>query len=197
MTTLKKTFTKLWLVGALLLLVPSLSGCREETNGNPATQPETEEAKSAADLLPIQQFFDYRLVETNAGVRNWVLDSDLMNKYSGQRDVELITVHIDFYKGGAQFSTLTADSGLANLQTNNIFTWGNVVVVTEDGRKLETEELYFDNETELIYNDVFDRFTRDGDVIEGIGLEATPDLEYIEIKQRVEADVLDNEQHQR
>ncbi len=66
-----------------------------------------------------------------------------------------------------------------------------MVVVTNDGRRLETEELFFDNETQLIHNDVFDRFTRDGDVVTGIGLEATPDLEYIEIKQRVEAEVED------
>ena len=197
MAMLRNFFTTAFLIGTLLLLVSAFSGCREETEPGATTEPETEQTKMAADLLPIQQFFDYRLVETNAGIRNWVLVSDLMNKYSGQKDVELVTVHIDFYQEGAHFSTLTADSGLANLQTKNIFTWGDVVVVTEDGRKLETQELYFDNETQLIYNDVFDRFTRDGDVIEGIGLEATPDLEYIEIKQRVEADVLDNEQHQR
>lgn len=184
-----------FLTGILLvILLTSLAGCQDDANSGPTSDEiAAEEArKAAADLLPIQQFFDYQLVETNAGVRNWVLDSDLMNKYTGQRDAELITVHIDFFKNGSHFSTLTADSGLANLQTKNIFTWGGVVVLTNDGRKLETEELYFDNETQLIYNDVFDRFTRDGDIIEGIGLEATPDLEYIEIKQRVEADVLDN-----
>ena len=133
------------------------------------------------------------MVESNAGIRQWVLVSDLMNKYAGQPEMELITVHLDFYKNGEHFSTLTSDSGTADLNTNDIFTWGNVVVINNDGRQLETEELYFDNETQLIHNDVFDRFTREGDVIEGIGLEATPDLEYIEIKQRVEADVLDSE----
>ncbi len=193
MTMFRKIISSIMIFGAFLLLTIPVAGCRDDNQSNPTTEPETDKETSAADTRPIQQFFDYRLVESNAGIRNWVLDSDLMNKYSGQRDVELITVHIDFYKEGAHFSTLTSDSGLANLQTNNIFTWGDVVVVTQDGRKLETEELYFDNETQLIHNDVFDRFTREGDVIEGIGLEATPDLEYIEIKQRVEADVLDSE----
>jgi len=177
-------------LGILLVLGLVLAaGCaaEKETPDQPVTVP-----KDVREL-PQQQFFDYRLVETNAGVRKWVLVSDQMNKYSDQRDVELITVHIDFYKEGEHFSTLTSDSGMANLHTNDIFTWGNVVVVTEDGRKLETEELYFDNEKQIIHNDVFDRFTRDRDVVvEGIGLEATPDLEYIEIKSQVEADVLDS-----
>ncbi len=187
----------------VLLLLSFFSGCREESGEGPELVADKTPGDKLADeapikekpknLKPIQQFFDYRLVESNAGIRQWVLDSDLMNKYAGQRDVELVTVKLDFYKNGDHFSTLTADSGSADLDTNDIFTWGNVVVITDDGRKLETEELYFDSTTQLIHNDVFDRFTRADDVIEGIGLEATPDLEYIEIKRRVEADVLDTE----
>ncbi len=191
----RNLFTTVLLMGLIILCLSPLTGCREDPNTGPNSEVDTD--ASPAGIMPIQQFFDYRLVDTSAGVRNWVLVSDLMNKYSGQRDVELIPVHIDFYKNGVQFSTLTADSGLINQQTKNVFTWGEVVVVTEDGRRLETEELYFDNETELIHNDVFNRFTRDGDVIVGIGLEATPDLEYIEIKQQVEANVLDDEQPRR
>jgi len=173
-------------------MLVTLTGCREEPGEGPVVVETTSVDEASKNKQPIQQFFDYRLVESNAGVRQWVLVSDLMNKYEGKRDALLMTVHLDFYKNGAHFSTLTSDSGSANLQTKDIFTWGNVVVVTDDGRRLETEELYFDNEKQLIHNDVFDRFTREGDVIEGIGLEATPDLEYIEIKQQVEADVLDS-----
>ena len=141
--------------------------------------------------VPEQQFFGYRLIESEAGVRQWILQSEKMLKYAGERDVHLVTLRMDFFKGGDHFSVLTADSGLADLTTKDIHTWGNVVVVTDDERRLETEELYFNNETQLIHNDVFNRFTRDGDVLTGIGLEATPDLEYIEIKQEVAVEVED------
>jgi len=141
--------------------------------------------------VPERQFFDYRLIESEAGVRQWALQSEKMLKYSGEKDVHLVTLHMDFFKDGAHFSVLTADSGRANLTTKDIHNWGNVVVITDDGRRLETEELFFNNETQLIHNDVFNRFTRDGDVLTGMGLEATPDLEYIEIKQKVEAEVED------
>ena len=104
---------------------------------------------------------------------------------------EFTEVTIPFFKDGAHFSTLTSDSGLANLLTHDIHTWGSVIVVTEDGRRLDTEELFFSNETQLIHNDVYNVFTRGQDVMTGIGLEATPDLEYIEIKQQVEAQVKD------
>lgn len=143
--------------------------------------------------LPEQQFFDYRLIESTAGVRQWVLDADEMRKYADSDAVELVTVHMDFYREGEHFSVLTSDSGTANLTTRDVHTWGNVVVVTDDGRRLETEELFFSNETQLITNEVFNRFTREQDVLTGIGLEATPDLEYIEIKADVKADVGDSD----
>jgi len=167
-------------------LMTVLAGCQGADDPVPTASPGSREAR-----IPEQQFFDYRLIESEAGVRQWVLQSDKMLKYANERDVHLVTLHMDFFKEGDHFSVLTADSGKANLTSKDIHTWGNVVVVTDDGRVLETEELFFSNETQLIHNDVFNRFTQDGDVLTGIGLEATPDLEYIEIKQKVEAEVED------
>jgi LPS export ABC transporter protein LptC len=174
----------LLLVATMLVVV--ILGCGD-TDEPAGSSPPGDSAKR----VPEQQFFDYRLIESEAGVRQWVLQSDKMLKYAGEKQVNLVTLQMDFFKDGEHFSVLTADSGRANLTTKDIHTWGNVVVITDDGRVLETEELFFDNERQLIYNDVFDRFTQDGDVLTGIGLEATPDLEYIEIKQNVEAEVED------
>lgn len=170
-----------WLPLALVLLVAGCWSSQEDTGGPVAR----------GSGLPREQFFDYQLVETTAGIKQWVLDSAEMRKYSEQEPVQLITVKMDFFRDGEHFSTLTSDSGLADLVTRDIHTWGNVVVITDDGRRLDTEELFFSNETQLIHNDVFNTFTRGEDVVTGIGLEATPDLEYIEIKQRVQADVGD------
>ncbi len=177
-----------WPARVLVLgaVMTHLAGCGD--SGEPA---QTASSRAKEGRVPEQQFFDYRLIESEAGVRQWILQSEMMLKYSGERDVNLFTLNMDFFKEGAHFSVLTADSGKANLTSKNIHAWGNVVVVTDDGRVLETEELFFDNETQLIHNDVFNRFTQDGDVLTGIGLEATPDLEYIEIKQEVEAEVED------
>ena len=172
---------------ALLLAALCLAACGEPTGGDGQST-----ASTARGEVPAQQFFDYRLIESNDGVRQWILQSEEMQKFTGQRDVILVDVHMDFFRDGAHFSVLTSDSGRANLQTRNIHTWGNVVVITDDGRQLETEQLYFNNETQLIHNEVFNRFTRQHDVMTGIGLEATPDLEYIELKEDVKAEVTDS-----
>jgi LPS export ABC transporter protein LptC len=174
-------------VGCVLLA--SVLGCGDTGDTGEPSQAAAPGAKTGR--VPERQFFDYRLIESEAGVRQWALQSEKMLKYSGEKDVHLVDLHMDFFKEGAHFSVLTADSGRANLTTKDIHNWGNVVVITDDGRRLETEELFFNNETQLIHNDVFNRFTRDGDVLTGMGLEATPDLEYIEIKQKVEAEVED------
>ena len=173
------------MVPTALTVVLLLSAACGEDPPAPAAAPEVR------GRVPQQEFVDYRLIETSDGVRQWVLESDKMQKYGGQEEVQLVTVRMDFYREGNHFSTLISDSGLADLTTRDMHTWGNVVVVTDDGRQLLTSELFFDNTTQLITNDVFNRFTRGRDVTTGIGLEASADLESVVIQRDVVFDVTD------
>lgn len=171
----------------LALLLAAATGCSEPTESVEAEA----EAGAQRPVLPERQFFDYRFTETEAGVTQWTLESDEMKKYPGRRDVEFVTVEMDFYNDGVHFSTLTADSGSAIMETRDVHVWGNVVVLKDNGDRLETEELFFDNEDQLIHNEIFNRMTTPQDVVTGIGLEATPDLEYIKIKNQMRGDVTD------
>lgn len=170
------------LAGVLLLL--SVGGC----SGAGETASEVPGAKQD---VPEQQFFEYVHTETTAGVTQWILESDEMKKYSGERDVQFTVVKMDFFNDGVHFSTLTADSGSGNMQARDVHVWGNVVVLKDNGDKLETEELFFDNKNQLIHNEIFNRMTTVDDVVTGFGLEATPDLEYIKIKNQMRGDVSD------
>jgi len=172
---------------ALLLTLLAIAACQ---GGGDRDDAPTPPAGEAADL-PEQKFYDYRLIETQAGIKQWVLDSDEMLKYADRRDVELVRVNMDFFREGEYYSTLVSDSGTANLDTRDVFVWGHVVVTTSDGRRLRTSELAYTNSDGLIRNEVYNVFDRGEDVVTGIGLEATPDLDYIEIKQDVAAEVGD------
>lgn len=185
----RRTVAVIWATALGLML---LTGCFGEDGAEQETA-STRPRPVDRPQIPEQQIFDYRFIETKQGVRQWVLESEEMLKYSGQEGMILVDLKMDFFKEGDYHSTLTADSGRVNQLTKDVHTWGTVVVVTQDGRKLETEELFFDNRRELIFNDVFDKLTRDGDVVTGIGLEATPDLEYIELKDDVKAHVGDDD----
>ena len=145
----------------------------------------------AAVAGPVQEFIDYHLTETAKGVRQWALGSERMMKFAGREEVELVDVKMDFYRAGEHFSVLVADSGQVNPRTRAVHVWGKVDITTDDGRRLQTEDLTFDNQSGHITNEVFNRFTRGPDVLTGIGLDATPDLEYVEIKREVAAEVVD------
>jgi len=167
----------------LLLLCVLLAGCADE-----------ERVAATGDVsadLPDQELFNTTIYDSKEGVRRWILRSDRLARYRDQDEAQLHGVHMDFYRADSLFSTLTSERGRANMKTNNLFAWGDVVVVTRDGRRLETEELDYDDASGLISNDVFNRFTRGDDVMTGIGMEATPELDSFELKQSVEATVYD------
>jgi LPS export ABC transporter protein LptC len=164
------------------------AGCGPTADGERG--PDTTASIARADQ-PTQKFYDYRLIESEAGVRRWILDSDEMVRRADREDVDLVRVKMEFFRDGAYFSTLVSDFGRANLKARNVFVWGNVVVTTHDGRRLRTSELHYSNQDGLIRNEVYNVFDRGPDVVTGIGLEATPDLDYIEIKQEVAAEVGD------
>ena len=177
-----------YLAAAVLLAVALAAGCTDE--GEKPAAPGSTAGERAE--LPENHMFDYVFTETSAGTTQWVLHSDEMKKYTGREDVELITVKMDFFRDGVHFSVLTADSGTGNMDVRNVHVWGDVVILKDNGDRLETEELFFDNESQLIHNEIFNRMTSADDVVTGIGLEATPDLEYIKIKQQMRGDVSDD-----
>jgi LPS export ABC transporter protein LptC len=144
----------------------------------------------AGGVHPEQVIYNYQLIETEAGVRLWVLESDKMVKFPGRQMLDLVRVNMDFFDHGEYYSTLVSDSGQFDTRTRDVYVCGNVVITTDDGRRLRTSELYYTSSDGLIRNNVYNVFDKGLDVMTGIGMEATPDLDYIEIYQ-VEAVVGD------
>ncbi|MBX2893428.1 MAG: LPS export ABC transporter periplasmic protein LptC [Saprospiraceae bacterium] len=104
-------------------------------------------------------------------------------------------VKIDFLEPDLSVrSVLTAKTAVRYQEKGQIIARDNVVLVSAEGEKLETEELIWDEKTAKIYTEKFVKVTKPGEVIYGYGLEAEQDFSYWKItvpKGRIKVEQLD------
>jgi hypothetical protein len=76
---------------------------------------------------------------------------------------------------------LTSERGTFNSRTNNMIARKNVVVVTEDGRRLTTPELLYNQQRNEISSDSAFVETEPNRRLEGVGFRSDPDMKNIRI----------------
>ncbi|MCL6273838.1 LPS export ABC transporter periplasmic protein LptC [Muricauda sp. 2012CJ35-5] len=88
---------------------------------------------------------------------------------------------VDVYDDQDQKSVITADYGIVYSQTNLIDLQGNVVILTHDGKKLETPQLFFDRKNNWIFTEQAFTYTNpeDGSVMDGEGMDFNKDFSYL------------------
>jgi LPS export ABC transporter protein LptC len=175
----RRIFALLIVLGLLLA-----SGCGEKEEESPS--PTTES--------PIQTIYGYHTVETERGQMRWELFGNRAERYAGEEDLHLIGVRMYFYSEGNLSATLTSKTGSVNENTRNMVAKGDVKIVTEDDRTLQSEVLNWDNERRIISTDLFFRATDADKVLTGIGLETDPKMTDLVIKQQVEGDAPESSQ---
>jgi LPS export ABC transporter protein LptC len=120
--------------------------------------------------VPDQEFWNAQAMATKNGRLEAIVKYGHMVRYNGD-DIAYLDegVTVDFYNAkGEHSSTLTSLKGEFNDKNNNVKAIGNVVVVSDTGVTLYTEELSFDNKTEKIVSNVDVMVTRaEGDTLYG------------------------------
>ncbi len=92
------------------------------------------------------------------------------------------SVIIDFYDElGNHSSTLTSDFSTVSQPNNIMVAFENVVVVSDSGVTLITEELNWDNEQHIVYTDKFVTFVTETDTLFGQGFESDRSLKNYKI----------------
>ncbi|MFQ5868406.1 MAG: LPS export ABC transporter periplasmic protein LptC, partial [Candidatus Zixiibacteriota bacterium] len=86
---------------------------------------------------------------------------------------------------GEHSSVLTSRSGIIREKSKELWVSGEVVVISDEGVKLETETLRWDPNIDRIITDDFVKVTREKDILTGYGLEADQELKNIKIKREV------------
>ena len=129
-----------------------------------------------------QVMYNARFNLTDQGIQRAHLESDTAYFFDDNTRIELEKVHTTFFTvTGAKNAVLTSERGTFNSRTNNMIARKNVVVVTEDGRRLTTPELLYSQQRNEISSDSAFVETEPTRRIEGIGFRSDPDMKNIRI----------------
>ncbi|KAA3618177.1 MAG: LPS export ABC transporter periplasmic protein LptC [Calditrichaeota bacterium] len=135
---------------------------------------------------PDQEGWNSVIVLTNLGQPTAVIKYKHMTKYLNKKQTHFDGgILVDFFnKEGEHASHLTAGRGVVYDSRNNFDAYENVILVSDSGSVLMTEELKWDNARKKIFSNVFSTFTTaDGDTLYGDSFESDARMQNVKINQ--------------
>ena len=146
---------------------------------------------------PVASSADYRLKQVHLQEQGrdgsrWQLDAEYSETFEEQNKTTMkkVTVKVDQPSKGDQASrswTVTGDEGDLNQETKNVELRGNVILISSDGLRLETDRLRWDAEAQRAWTEDPVVIYRAGAVVHGTGFESKVAEEISSIKGRVRA----------
>lgn len=134
-----------------------------------------------------QMMFGITTLLTDRGVLNAELESDTAFFFDENTRIELRVVKLTFHtRTGERNSVLTGREGTYNTRQSRMEARGNVIVVTEDGRRLTTEQLRYDQIRNEISSDSAFVLTEPGRRLEGIGFTSDPNMNSVRVHRLIE-----------
>lgn len=189
--------TGLCTIVVLLVLVGG-SGCESRSrDAESARSPD-----STRGQMPSQVTGTPRFVMSEGGKRRAVIRADRMEQYETEDSTYSVwrtlddssRVHSYVFEEGDSSATILADSVVFFNQEGRYEAYGNVVVRTTEGRRLESEHLTWNQFDRTIRTRRFVRITTPTEDVRGNGLVADEDLETYQIGRfTAEVDVDDEE----
>ncbi|MEO8193943.1 MAG: LPS export ABC transporter periplasmic protein LptC [Gemmatimonadales bacterium] len=160
---------------ATLTVATVTSACNEKT------APPVVVRSALADSAD-QVMFGARMILTDKGLSRAELISDTAYFFDDNTRVELRKVETTFYTmTGARDAYLTSRRGTYNNRTGQMIARGDVVVITEEGRRLVTPELKYDQQLNEISSDSSFVLTEPGRRLAGIGFRSDPNMQNVQI----------------
>jgi LPS export ABC transporter protein LptC len=117
---------------------------------------------------------------TKDGIRRSEVQADTAYFYESSQVTQLRNVRVVFYDlTGKESSTLTSKTGTYRWQDGSMQANGKVVVISPDGRKLQTDTLKYDNATNTISTNTHFVMDRGTDHLEGQSFRSDPDFKNV------------------
>lgn len=143
---------------------------------SPKTQPPVATHSALADSAD-QVMYGARFNLTDKGLERAQLEADTAYFFDDNTRIEFENVHTTFYTAiGAKNAVLTSKRGTYNSRFGNMVARKNVVVVSEDGRRLTTSELIYNQQKNEISSDSAFVITEPDRRLEGIGFRSDPGM---------------------
>lgn len=164
--------------GIGLLVASAVAACGEP-GGPPVTQ-----SNPLADSAE-QVMYGVNAALHAMGVNKGSLQSDSAFFFESGTRMELFGVRVTFFDAiGTPTGELTSERGSYRPTRRTMTARHNVVVTNEEGRRLVTEELHFEEAMNQISSDsAFVVTTPGGERLEGIGFTSDPHLSVVRITQ--------------
>jgi LPS export ABC transporter protein LptC len=145
------------------------------------TQPPVGKSNPLADSAD-QVMFGVRTLITDQGLRRAQLFADTAYFFEGNSRIEVRNERTIFYtETGAQSAVLTSLEGTYSTARNMMEARKNVLVISTDGKRLETSQLNYNQVTNLIASDSPFVLTQPDRRVEGIGFISDPSLNNLKI----------------
>ncbi|MGH7457583.1 MAG: LPS export ABC transporter periplasmic protein LptC [Longimicrobiaceae bacterium] len=163
---------------ALPALLAILAACGDTTSPGSGEIPE----------LPADQIaFGVRHVITDEGVRKAVLFSDTAFLYQQNSEADLRGVRLDFFDaGGEPAGELTSRTGVYDWRTGTMTASGEVILIIRDEkgtvRRVETEELHYSVDQDLIWSELPTVMRDGGRVYRGESFESDARFENVRVR---------------
>ena len=123
-----------------------------------------------------------KLTLTEGGVRRATVEADTALMYEENTRTELRKIIARFYTpAGEQQAVLTSNQGTHNSRVGNMEARGNVIVISNEGKRLESPQLKYDPNRNEISSDSAFTLTEGERVTKGVGFVSNPDMTNIRI----------------
>ena len=144
-----------------------------------SNKPELVKEFIESENLPIEQIKGAEMMHTEQGILKLKIFATNIQRFKDNQPHLVFSdgLEVTFYDdSGLVKSVLTAVNAEID-ETNKIMTaFDNVVLVSKEGNKLESDELFWDENKNKIYTNKKVVITTRKEVIEGLGFQSNPDF---------------------